>query len=202
MLESLARVTGDFLDLDSYNEDFDHHFDALRDADVWKLERLQDFHQPENPSWMRYLDGEVRESLRMLEDDRDGLLEAFGELRHVGCRVLRVRVVSWPITPYLFWELHSLNIRAQCGENIRVISPDAVVGLEEQGLLPEVVTLGDRVTYRIRYDDRGVLDGSVRYLDPEVTGRCAEQIADLYAKAEPIGTFFPREVSPLEAPRV
>ncbi|WP_028647126.1 DUF6879 family protein [Nocardiopsis sp. CNT312] len=200
MLDSLARLPGDPLDLDAYGEDFDRRFDALRGADAWKLERLQDFHQPENPSWMRYRSGETAEALRMLEQDRPELLEMFAGLERRSARVLRVRVVEWPLTPYLHWELHSLHIRAQCGEHIRIIGPEALTNMENGGLLPEVVTLGAEATYRIRYDG-GVLAGCVRYTDPEVTAACRSGIAALYESAEPIASFFPREVAAAETPR-
>ncbi|WP_150241208.1 DUF6879 family protein [Nocardiopsis quinghaiensis] len=201
MLDVLTDLRGDLLGLDAYDEDFARRFGALRGADAWKLERLQDFHEPENPSWMRYRSGEVHESLRMLEEDRTGLVEMFSGLEREGTRVLRVRVVEWPLTPYLHWELHSLHVRAQCGEHIRVVGPEAVAHLEGRGVVPEVLTLGDEVTYRIRYDERGVLAGSVRHTDPGVTARCREEIAALYRGAEPLESYFPREVAPAGMPR-
>ena len=152
MLDVLADQRGDRLDLDAYDEDFTLRFERMRGADAWKLERIQAFHQPENPSWMRYRSGGVQESLRMLEEDRSELTAMFSELDRRGSRVMRVRVVEWPLTPYLYWELHSLRVRAQCGEHIRVIGPQAVSRWEERDTLPEVLTLGTDVTYRIRYD--------------------------------------------------
>ncbi|MEV6818470.1 DUF6879 family protein [Nocardiopsis dassonvillei] len=195
MLDLLTGVRGESLSLDAYGEDFERRFATLRDAPVWKLERRQTFHQPESASWMRYRAGQAEEALRMLELDRPGLVELFSGLQSRGSQVLRVRVVDFPLTPYLRWELHSLHIRAQCGEHIRVIGPQTIAHLEEEEEVPEVLTLGDQVTYRIRYDADGVLAGSVRHTDPALTVRCSEQIAALYRDAEPLETFFPREVA-------
>ncbi|WP_435109228.1 DUF6879 family protein [Nocardiopsis synnemataformans] len=195
MLDLLTDVRGESLSLDAYGKDFERRFSTLRNAHVWKLERRQAFHQPESASWMRYRAGQTDEALRMLELDRPGLVELFSGLQNRNSQVLRVRVVDFPLTPYLHWELHSLHIRAQCGEHIRVIGPQTIAHLEGQEEVPEVLTLGDQVTYRICYDSDGVLAGSVRYADPVLTRRCSEQIAALYRDAEPLETFFPREVA-------
>lgn len=196
MLDHLAQLPGDHLDLDAYNTDFDHHFEGLTDVDALKVERLQTFHQPESASWMTYRAGNVAESLHMLDHDRHTLLEAFNDLAARGSQVRRVRVVQWPITPYLHWELHSLHVRAQCGEHTRIVGADALAHLEIEHIVPEVVTLGEQVTYRIRYTDQGVLEGAVRYLEPRLTNACAAQIHALYEQAEPLTDFFAREITP------
>lgn len=202
MLDAPTSPPGVPLTLDAYSEDFDRRFKALRGEDTWKLERLQEFHQPENPSWMRYLSGEPQEALRMLEEDRPALHTFFADLAARDSRVLRLRVVDTPLTPYLYWELHSLHIRAQCGEHIRVIGSGALADLERDGALPEVLTLGERAAYRILYDGGGEISGGVLYTDPGVVVRCRDRIAALYADAEPLTDYFAREVAPLEAPRV
>ena len=202
MLDALTRLPGVRLPLDAYLADFDRRFPRLHGEDTWKLERLQEFHQPENASWMRYLSGGGEEALRMLENDRAHLRELFSDLARRRSRVLRLRVVDGPPTPYLYWELHSLYIRAQCGEHIRVVGSGALAHLERDGVLPEVLTLGASVTYRILYNENGVLAGGVLHTDSELTARCRDQIAALYADAEPLTEYFPREIAPLEAPRV
>jgi hypothetical protein len=200
VLDTLTTLSGDVLDLGAYGEDFHHRFEALTGMQAWKLERLQDFHQPESPSWMRYQAGDIDESFRMLEENRAELVAMFADLEQRNAQVLRVRVVERPLTPYLHWELHSLRIRAQCGERVRVVGPDAVAHLEQAGTLPEVVTLGQDVTYRILYDDAGVLAGCVRHTAPAVTASCREQIRALYQDAEPLESYFTREIAPAEPP--
>lgn len=196
MLDRLESLTGTRLNLSDYASDFDAHFSELTGADALKLERRQSFHQPENKSWRTFRAGDVNESLRLLEDDRPALVDFFGALAARNAQVRRVRVVERPLTPYLYWELHSLHIRAQCGERTRVICADALTHLENQEIVPEVVTLGRQVTYRIHYDDQGVLAGAVRHLDPQTTTACATQIQDLYQQGEPIDAYFAREIAP------
>ncbi|ADH68091.1 DUF6879 family protein [Nocardiopsis dassonvillei] len=198
MLDTIAALPGDRLTLDEYSEDFDVRFGSLRNTDVWKLERQQEFDQPEEESWLAFADGRRDEALRMMEEERASLRTEFDRLAGLGCRIRRVRVVEKPIPLYLLWELHSLRIRAQCGEDIRVISAKPVAPFERERPVPELLTLGDAATYRIRYDDRGILDGAVRYTDPDVTARCRSEIAALHKTAEAMEEFFIREVGGAE----
>lgn len=183
-----------------YLEDFDTRFWSVRDSVVWKVERQQDFRQPESPSWTACDEGRWEESLRLLEDNRGALRRQFARIAASGSAVRRVRVVEEPLTPYLYWELHSLRLRAQCGEDIRVIGPERIASLEREHPLPEIVTLGTSVTYRILYDERGVLEGAVRYTDPVITSGCRAGIAALHRDGEELASFFTRAVAGTDAP--
>lgn len=201
MLDTIDGLSGDHLELDPYQDDFNARLSSIENADVWKLERKQDFHQPESGSWMAFHEGRRKESIRLLEKNRSSLRKAFDELSRSGCRLRWVRVVEKPFTIYLLWELHSLYLRAQCGEDVRVVSPAPVAKLEGSGPLPELVALGDEVMYKILYDTRGVLQGGERFTDPSLTTRCRSQIAALHEDAEPLEGFFTREVGGTEATR-
>ncbi|QUX31170.1 MULTISPECIES: DUF6879 family protein [Nocardiopsis] len=194
MLDTIDSLTGDHLALTDYSSDFRNRFGSLRNTDVYKLERQQEFHQPESRSWLAFIDGRRDESLRLLEDNRPALRKEFTRLAQAGCGVRRVRVVEKPFPVYLLWELHSLRVRAQCGEDIRVVSPERLASFERDRPVPEIVTLGDEVTYKILYDEQGVLRGAVRFADPDVTARCRSEIAALHAAAEALEDYFVREV--------
>ncbi|SIO85562.1 hypothetical protein BQ8420_07580 [Nocardiopsis sp. JB363] len=129
-----------------------------------------------------------------MEKNRPALRKSFVELSDQGCTLKRIRVVEKPFTTYLRWELHSLHLRAQCGEDVRVISADSLAGFERNGQVPEIVTLGDSLTYRILYDAQGVLRGGIRFTDPTIAARCREEIAALHEIGEDLAHYFPREV--------
>jgi hypothetical protein len=202
MLESMTRLTGERLDEASYGQDFSARFWSVRDSPIWKLERQQVFHQPESDSWMAFLQGRHEEALGLLEDRRPALREQFDRLARAGASVRRVRVVEKPFPTYLLWELHSLRVRAQCGEDIRVISPDPLSAFEREHPAPEIVVLGDEVAYRILYDEEGVIKGAIRFTDPAVIEGCRSEIAALHQRAEVLEDYFVREVSDAEATRV
>lgn len=109
-------------------------------------------------------------------------------------------MVAEPIIPYLQWELHSLKLRAECGELIRVLPAKAVRRLEDNGELPEVVTLGPSAAYHILYDANGELAGGLKVTDPQTVERVTELVRRLYAEGEELATFFEREVASLPPP--
>lgn len=195
MLDSVSSLPGDHLSLSEYGDDFGDRFRSLRNADVWKLERQQVFHEPESESWMAFLQGRCEESLRLMEADRPALRTMFEGLAQARCEVRRVRVVEKPLSTYLLWELHSARIRAQCGEDIRVISPEALSAFERENPVPEIVILGDEVIYRILYDAQGEAEGAVRYTDPTLLEQSRADIAALHEQAEPVEDYFVREVA-------
>jgi hypothetical protein len=168
---------------------------------AWKLERQQYFQEPGNESWKTFSRGDWEGALRLIEQRRQALMVLEREAKEHRSEMFRVRVVEKPLTPYLQWELNSLRLRTECGGHIRVVGPEHISGLEEDGPLPELVALGGQTFYEIVYDDRGILDGAVRFVHPEITARWEQFIQCLYEEGEELSTYFEREVAPLPPPR-
>lgn len=200
MRDLLGASLGERLGLEAYREDFRSRDFAVDGCDSWKLERHQHFREPGDASWEAFVQGDWQEALRLIEAQRAGLLDVSRLAVRHRCRLLRVRVVEMPLTPYLQWELHLLRVRAECGELIRVIGPEHISACEREGSVPELVTLNDDTVYEILYDAEGVLAGAVRYLDAGTRDRVAARVEELYVLGEDIGTFFDREVAHLKPP--
>ncbi|KDN86603.1 DUF6879 family protein [Kitasatospora cheerisanensis] len=186
------------LDREAYRRDFRERDARIRGRDSWKLERLQYFEEQNSPSRDALRRGDWEGALRLLEERR-GTLEAIGrEDEERGSHFHRVRVVERPLTGYLQWELHSLRMRAECGERVRIVpAEDLADGLDP---LPEVVVLGGRTLYHVQYTPTGVPDGAVRHVDPELVGAWEEFIGSLYRLGEDVASWFAREVAPLAPP--
>ncbi|MET9218750.1 DUF6879 family protein [Streptomyces sp. NPDC008079] len=195
MSDLLGASHGVRLGLDAYRADFRRRDFAVDGCDSWKLERRQDFREPGDPSWNAFTQGDWEGALRLIEAQREELLDLSRLAASHGCRLLRVRAVEFPLTAYLRWELNLLRVRAECGELIRVIGPEHLAEYEHEGPVPELVTLNDDTVYEILYDADGVLEGAVRYLDRGTRDRVAARVEGLYASGEDIGTFFAREVA-------
>ncbi|MFF8995322.1 DUF6879 family protein [Streptomyces sp. NPDC014983] len=200
MRDPLRASPGEPLGLDAYREDFRRRDFAVAGCDSWKLERRQHFREPGDASWEAFVQGDWPEALRLIETQRTELLDLSRLAARHRCRLLRVRVVEMPLTPYLQWELHLLRLRAECGELIRVLAPEHLAVYEREGPVPELVTLNDDTVYEIRYDAEGALEGAVRHLDAGTRDRVAAWIEELYELGEDIGAFFSREVAPLKPP--
>jgi len=196
----LDRSLGEHLDsVAVYEGDFAAYRKKTRHQHAWKFERRQHFEE-DDASRDALRRGDWPEALRLLEDDRAGLLDAAAYDRQRGHYFHRLRVVEEPLTPYMQWELHALRVQAECGRRLRVVSADAIHGIEGGQLLPEVVVLGDQVLYDIIYSDTGVLEGAVRFTQPEVVGRWARFIEGTYASGEDMISYFDRHVALLPPP--
>ena len=115
--------------------------------------------------------------------------------------MFRVRAVEWPLEPYLQWELHLLQIRAEYGEQIHTVSLQQIQEFEDREPLPELLTVGLDTVYQLLYDRQGLIQGAIRFVGSELTALCVEFIKDLYNSGEDLSTFFQREVAHLEPPK-
>jgi hypothetical protein len=197
MLERIRDAAGQVLDADAYLADFWPYFRQISDV-LWKLERIQDFREPDEPSWVAMSEGDWDRSLRLVEEMRASAAREFRD--GPGFEMRRLRVAEHPVTAYLQWEMQVLRVRAEAGEQIRVIPAGAVSHLEVSGPLPELVVLGTQVLYEVLYDTTGTLSGARRITAPEVIGACRDELGELYAKGEDVLAYFEREIAPLPPP--
>lgn len=114
----------------------------------------------------------------------------------------RVRVVEFPITPYVQWELHALRLLADEGFGLTVLTAEQVASLETRAQLPEVLVVGDLVLYEVQYEPGWTPCGARRITAPDVIHAATSEIKALYERGEPFLDFFHREIAPLPAPAV
>lgn len=200
MNDLLGGACGECMKLDDYYADFEKNFWGITDLGFWKLERQQVFKEPDYDSWRAFARGDWEESMRLLELGRPDMADYHRRVAEHGFAALRVRVVEEPISAYLQWELNALRIRDECGGSVHIVRPDQITQFETSEPLPEIYTLGTNVMYEAVYDDDGVLDSVVRYLDRDLIVRCQRFIAGLFELGEPLKRFFARHVAPLPLP--
>lgn len=197
---ALSPEQGETLARDAYRREFRRRDEEIRNRDSWKLERRQHFEEQSSASWDAMRRGEWETALRLLEESRDALLAEAREDARRGSRFHRVRVVERHLTPYVQWQLHSLRLRAECGETVRVLDAEELDAAESAGPLPELVVLGGRTLYQVRYTDAGVPDGAVRYTDPRLVGDWERYLKRLHDSGEDIHSYFTRRVAALPPP--
>ena len=166
----------------------------------WKLERRQVFQEPGVGSWELFQAGDWAGSLDLIHSQRVDFTGHLDRIKAVGFSHHRVRVVERPVTPYLQWELHVLQAKDRCGEDVRVVPAGDVAALERHGPLPELVVLGADAAYEVLCTGDGLPDGARRFTDPAVVAAARELIQRLHASGEPIGDYFAREIAPLDPP--
>ncbi|ONK14617.1 DUF6879 family protein [Streptomyces sp. MP131-18] len=198
----LDPARGKQLALHAYEADFWQRYTQIHGRDSWKLERGQHFVEQNSPGREALGRGDWESAIRLLDVRRESLRED-GEQDRRQCTVFhRVRVVEQPFTPYIQWELHSLRLNAEYGEAIRIIDAGQVAGPEADGPLPELVVIGGQTLYQVIYTDEGVLDGGVRFTEPELVTGWEDAIRTLFEEGEDLASYFEREVAPLPPPRL
>jgi hypothetical protein len=197
---SVGDLVGEYLSQPDYQADFKAVEWTIGGQKSWKLERRQHFRESRNESWQAFARGDWEQSLELIEERRESIAKFQARADDLGIGLYRLRVVEQPISPYLQWELHSLNMKAKCGELIRVATMDLVRDFEAEGALPELITLGPSVVYHILYDDDGEPAGAVKVSDPKIVRRATDLTRHLYEAGEDLVTFFERAVSPLPPP--
>jgi hypothetical protein len=198
MPKPLAGAVGERMELHAYYADFQKNYANIKE--FWKLERGQVYAEPGDVGWEAFNSGDWEAAMSLLESRREDLTSYFQEQVARGTVGRRVRIVSLPPTPYLQWEMHVLRLRDELGEPMRILQDVDVAGLEDEGPLPDIYTMDRQVMYQAIYDDDGVLEHALKYTGQALVSRCRDFIADLYARGEPISSFFEREIAPLPPP--
>lgn len=195
MSDITKNLSGSRLASAQYSADYRRRYEKISDTTSWKFERQQTFIEPADESWQEFERGNWEASLARFNDRRPALLAEAREDAARGIELYRVRIVAEPISRYLLWELNVLKVRAECGEKIRVVDAELIADVERNGVLPEILTLGDDTVYQILYDDSGALDGAIRSTDQADVERWVSFMEKLYENGEELDSFFARRIA-------
>lgn len=191
---AVGDADGLVLDVPEYQAGFDRDHAGCTEP-MWKLERAQDFYEPDVASWRAMMDGDWARSLALIERVAEPLADYFRRRQPVR----RVRVVEQPITAYLQWEMHILALRATAGSPCRVLPAERAAAFEP---MPELVIFSPSLMYEVLYDEYGGGMGGKRITDPEIVTPCLHTVQALFGRGEDVRDFHEREVVPLPPPVV
>ncbi|MEC4016257.1 DUF6879 family protein [Streptomyces sp. H27-D2] len=199
MFESLCGAESEVLKREDYLSDFYRTFEGNIER-FDKLERGQSFQEPGYESWEAFHRGDWRESLSLLESSRPALVDYYDGMRRRGLTTRRVRVVESPVTPYIQWEMHVLRLRAELGEEIRIVDAGGLREFEKESPVPELVILGYSTLYEILYNATGIGAGARRFRNRDLIDEVAAAFESLYRQGEEFFEFFDHTISPLAPP--
>ncbi|WP_151898109.1 DUF6879 family protein [Streptomyces sp. C8S0] len=200
MFDSFPGGASERLDRPSYHADLGRIYSSGIGF-LNKLERGQHFRERGFPSWEAFAGGDWDRALALAAERREDYAEELRRATQSGVRHRRLRVVEFPVTPYVQWELHVLRVRVDVGDDIRILDARDIAHIEQTRPVPEVVILGDAVMYEVVYDD-GNADGANRYTDRSLIRETNTGFDALYERGEEFHVFFDREIAPLAAPQV
>lgn len=201
MFDSFSDGVATRLDRPRYHEEF---YRTLRSGigHVNKLERGQNFKERGFASWEAFAAGHWDTALSLIDERRDAYLRQVEELDRLGILQRRLRVIEFPVTPYVQWEMHVLRARVEAGDKIRLLDARTITDLEKHRQVPEVVILGDATMFEVLYDADGNAAGANHYTDPELVAETSAGFDELYAQAEEFVGFFERDIAALPPPTV
>jgi hypothetical protein len=187
------------LDRRAYHQDFYRHYEGgINSLD--KVERGQHFEEHGFPSWEALAAGHWQRALDLIGQRRPAYTDHARRRDRLDITERRLRVVEFPLTPYVQWEMHVLQLRAELGESIRVVDTAAIAAIEHDGAVPDLVLLGRTVLYEVVYDARGRPDGCHRTTDADLIADTSAAFTTLWERGESFNAFFTREIAPLPPP--
>ncbi|MEU1658703.1 DUF6879 family protein [Streptomyces griseofuscus] len=201
MFDSFPHGVSERLDRPTYHADF-WRVRASGIRHMNKLERGQEFKERGFASWEAFAAGEWDRALSLVQEKREGYERQFREAAQLGILERRLRVVEFPVTPYVQWELHVLRVRVELGDHIKVLDARKISDIEQDRPVPEVVILGEVAMYEVVYDDDGNAAGANRFTDPALIRETSAGFEALYERGEDFHDFFDREIAPLAPPVV
>jgi hypothetical protein len=200
VFDSFPGGTSERLDRPSYHADLGRvHSSGI--GFLNKLERGQHFKERGFPSWEAFADGDWERALTLADERREDYAKELRQASRLSVRHRRLRVVEFPITPYVQWELFVLRVRVDLGDDIKVIDARDIANIERTRPVPEVVILGNVAMYEVVYDEDGNAAGANRYTDRSLIRETNAGFDVLYERGEGFHDFFDREVVPLAPPQ-
>ncbi|MFJ6660287.1 DUF6879 family protein [Streptomyces sp. NPDC091377] len=199
MFDSFPLGVSERMDRSAYHADFRRAYSAGIEY-LNKLERGQNFKERGFASWEAFAAGEWDQAISLVQEKRDVYAEQFREAARLNILQRRLRVVEFPVTPYVQWEFFVLRLRVELGDNIRVLDARKISDIEKDRPVPEVVILGDAAMYEVLYDDDGNAMGARRFSDPALIQETSAGFDALYERGDDFHDFFDREIAPLAPP--
>ncbi|WP_406357953.1 hypothetical protein OHB56_35800 [Streptomyces sp. NBC_01635] len=200
MFDSFAGGVSERLDRPTYHADLGRIYSSGIGF-LNKLERGQHFKERGFPSWEAFAGGDWERALSLADERREDYAREIRRASELGVTHRRLRVVEFPVTPYVQWELFVLRVRVDLGDDIKVLDARDISNIERTRPVPEVVILGDAVMYEVVYDEDGNADGAKRYTDGSLIQETNAGFDALYERGEAFHDFFDREIAPLAPPR-
>ncbi|MGH3323627.1 MAG: DUF6879 family protein, partial [Streptomyces sp.] len=116
MFDSFSRGGSERFDRKRYHEDF-YRFYEGDIGRVSKLERGQHFKERGFASWEAFAAGEWDRALSLIEEKRETYSRQLEAIARRDLVQRRLRVVEFPVTPYVQWELFVLRLRVMLGDH-------------------------------------------------------------------------------------
>jgi hypothetical protein len=184
------------LNMDELSSHFDKCWDNMKYS-YFQYERLQDYQELDNPSYIKFKEGNMKEAVEKLYESVCDDVPYYREICRKGISYVRVHTVNFPLTDYIKWELHSYSLLCQFGQ--RILLADITSEPRDSDLWCSYdFLLFDSDTVMVQdYGDDGILCGGWITEDSQIVKKFDLLSKKLTSASIPLGEFKNTKLSEL-----
>lgn len=159
-----------------------------------KVERRQEYAEPNDPSYQAFARGNFAEAHRLVAERIREQESFYRPARAKGVDLVRVRIVDDPLSSYLRdYELPSYVVSAQLGERIVVTRAGEVKQVLDRFRVPDFLLFDARCVLVNNYNEAGAPDGALLVDEPALVDEYRSVAERLVASAVELETFLADE---------
>lgn len=168
-------------------DDFQKFFDELLTRWV-KVERLQEYDEPDSPGYHAFKRGDYREAGKLVQAMVKAQTEFYSRAREHGIAMIRIRICDLPLSPYLVhYEIPAYLADIECGEQVRFVDAKEIEGLLTETGLSDYVLFDDRRVTALVYDTgTATLQDALLAEHPEVVQQYVDVTEELIRRSTPM----------------
>lgn len=182
------EVVDGYVDRPAFREEFWKAADRLRTRTV-KVEWGQTFQEPGNPSWEAFAAGDFKQALELIERNREDHLRQQRVFDDTGTPFYRIRIIRFPLSDYLKWELAHFRLNAEMGERIFLAESARIADIELSVDLDDFTLFDDFLMLATEYTTEGAFKGAHIVRNREYLRRVSELADKLLDRSLPFEDF-------------
>ena len=153
----------------------------------FKVERLQAYAEPGDPSYEAFLRGDMESAVAHLEERIGGEAELFLDMCRRHFQYVRLRMVELPLTPYLRYEFKSYPIGARYGQRVVVLNLEDGDNRATFSDVGELMVFDDFACMIHDYDAEGLMKGTWIIEGKDGVAPYVELVNRLEERSVPLG---------------
>ena len=110
---------GQKLSLKEWSKSFDKAWDKMK-TEYFQYERLQNYQEPSNPSYLKFKDGNMNSAIEKLPDAVKVDISYYREMCRKSIPYVRIHSIENQLTDYLKWEIELYKLLCQFGQRILI----------------------------------------------------------------------------------
>ncbi|WP_370948127.1 DUF6879 family protein [Amycolatopsis sp. cg5] len=190
-----AEVVDDYVDRPAFRKEFWQATERLRTRTV-KVEWGQTFQEPGNPSWEAFAAGDFRKALDLIEQNREDHVRQQRVFDDTGTPFYRIRVIKFPLSDYLKWELAHFRLNAEMGERIFLAKSGSIADIVLTVDLDDFTLFDEFLMLATEYTEEGAFKGAHIVRDERYLSQVSALADKLLDRSLPYEDFPLKEYIP------